>query len=117
MFDFIMGLALGILFVAIVLAWMISRAVSDFDDRMEEFVAALEKQIQENVISARVEEHDGMFYIYNVRDDSFLGQGRCIQELTSRVEERMRDVRVYITQGDADVLARLKASGSEATHA
>jgi len=118
MIEFIVGLVLGIIVTGLVLLlfaqWLVRRTSANIDA-----ITAELKQLAENIIPARVEQHDGVFYVYNTRDGSFIAQGTSIDEIKNRIEERMKDATVMVTEGDTDVLQKLKdtKSESETTHA
>ena len=64
---------------------------------------------QAATISARVEQIDGVFYVYDTRDGSFLAQGETVTELKSRIEARVKHARVLVTEGEESVLSLIKA--------
>jgi hypothetical protein len=106
------GIALSVIVVNIALRIATRRA----ERQIEELAAAI-NALSPPKIEARVEEQDGVFYVYRADDNSFLAQGTNLPELRQRIESRMKDVMVYVTEGDAEVLARLKSTGTETTHA
>jgi acetyl-CoA acetyltransferase len=59
---------------------------------------------------ARVEQIDGVFYVYDARDGSFLAQGQTADELRDRIETRVKNAQVRITEGEESVLSLLKAN-------
>lgn len=110
-FDFLLGLGIGIVATAIVIRILLAIAVR----RAEATIQALEYAINElknSTVSARVEEHDGVFYVYDAEDDTFLVQGTDLSELKRNLETRYRDKNIVVTQGDESVLARLKDTGA-----
>ena len=116
MIEFVIGVVLGIIVTGLVLLlfakWLVRRAEANIDA-----ITAELKQLAENIIPARVEQHDGVFYVYNTRDGSFIAQGTSLDEIKNRIEERMKDATVMVTEGDADVLQKLKDTKVETTHA
>ena len=113
---FFYGMFAGLVLSAIVIYW-----ISKFARRrLEREVQQLIEQIKDQAgpqIQARVEEQDGVFYVYRADDNTFLAQGTTLAELKSRIESRMKDAMVYVTEGDPEVLARLKSTNTEATNA
>ena len=112
MIDLIAGIGLGIALTCWILWFMIRRAERRAIENVERLLHVLE-QLKQGQILARVEEQDGVFYIYNTEDDSFMAQGSTVTELRERIEQRWRDVRVYVTQGEQDVIDRLKATNPD----
>ena len=109
MTEFIVGVVLGTVVTGLVLLlfaqWLVRRAEANINA-----ITAELKQLAENIIPARVEQHDGVFYVYNTRDGSFIAQGTSIDEIKARIEERMKDATVMVTEGDQSVLDQLKSS-------
>lgn len=110
--DMLMGFAVGVLVTVVAVRIAMALAMH----RAMQTIQALEKTLetlQDNLIKARVEQHDGMFYVYNTQDNSFIAQGTTLAELKSRIDERMRDINVVVTEGDAAVLEALKATKTD----
>lgn len=116
MIEFIVGVVLGMVVTGLVLLLIAQRLVNRASANIDAIAAEL-KQLAENIIPARVEQHDGVFYVYNTRDGSFIAQGTSIDEIKHRIEERMKDATVMVTEGDTDVLQKLKDTKVETTHA
>lgn len=109
MFDLLLGMMIGIGISVAITYIILDRAARRADEELTALIESIQEQ-QKNSISARVEEHDGVYYVYNIRDNSFLAQGSNLNELKDRIESRVKDVRVFVTEGDADVLQRLKST-------
>lgn len=102
----IFGMCLALVVVYFYFRMVMVRAAQNIDDLIQVI-----ERLKESIIHARVEEQDGVFYVYNTADDAFMAQGTTIAELRERIEQRWADVQVMITQGDQAVLDRLKATG------
>jgi vancomycin resistance protein YoaR len=107
--NFIIGAVAGVIVTAVVLRVALHLAVRRAEKTLEALEQAIEN-LQANMIPARVEQHDGMFYVYNARDNSFIAQGTSLAELRSRIEGRMKDAHVVVQEGDPAVLEALKAT-------
>lgn len=110
-FDFLLGLAVGIIGTTIVIRILLSMAVR----RAEATIQALEYAINElknSTVSARVEEHDGVFYVYNAEDGTFLVQGSSMIELQEKLDSQYQNKNIVVTEGDESVLTRLKNTGA-----
>ena len=116
MIEFVSGIIAGLIIAAVLIniAW---RLVTRRAEQQIEQLAEAIKTLSANQIQARVEEQAGVFYVYRVDDNTFLAQGTTMSELRERIESRMKDAMIYVTEGDAEVLARLKATVTETTHA
>ena len=79
-------------------AWWTGNKADEFNQALDEFNA--------NVIICRVEEQDGMFYFYNVLDDTFVGQARTVVEIAD-ISERL-EKQLLLDEGDQDLLERLQ---------
>jgi hypothetical protein len=107
--NFIIGAVAGVIVTAVVLRVALHIAVRHAERTLDALQEALEK-MRANLIPARVEQHEGMFYVYNTRDNSFIAQGTSLAELKSRIDDRMKDVQVIVQEGEPAVLEALKAT-------
>lgn len=111
MTEFIVGLIFGIALTLVVVRIALTIAVR----RAEATIQALEQAINvlnSSTISARVEEHDGVFYVYNAEDGTFLVQGSSMTELQEKLDSQYQNKNIVVTEGDESVLARLKNTGA-----
>ena len=101
--TFLMWYAIGwALFNWVVRPWLMRR--------LEKRIAELElvlKEVNENVVEAKIEEHHGQFYLFDKDNDHFLAQGYTAQECADKMKKKLQ---VYITAGDPDVISRFKAT-------
>lgn len=104
----IFGMCLALALVYVYLRMVMLRAAQNLDDLLQVI-----ERLKESIIQARVEEADGVFYVYNTADQSFMAQGTSIEELRERIEQRWADAQVMITQGEQAVLDRLKATDKQ----
>lgn len=109
MIEFAIGIVAGIVASIVLVRLAVWYLLKKAEQRLQELIQTVE-QAQANSVQARVEEHDGVFYVYNAEDNTFMVQGTNIAELKKRINERWKDVRVYVTEGDESVLERLKAT-------
>lgn len=99
----IFGMCLALVVVYLYLRMVMLRAAENLDDLMQVI-----ERLKDTIIQVRVEEQDGVFYIYNTQDSTFMAQGTSLAELHERIQQRWQDVSVYVTEGDKDVIERLK---------
>ena len=108
MIEFLIGAAAGAIVGYMVFRIMIHIAVSRAERELGLLARAVEIY-EASTIPARVEQIDGVFYVYDTRDDSFLAQGQTVTELRSRIESRVKHARVLVTEGEEAVVSLLKA--------
>jgi len=111
MIEFVFGMVTGVVITVGVAVWIVKGLVARAEADIESIVAEI-KKTAENIIPARIEQHDGVFYVYNTRDGSFIAQGKSIAEIKALIEERMKDSTVMVTEGDTDVIDRFRNSVS-----
>lgn len=116
--EFLLGATIGVCFtlamVYIGLKISIRRTEKQIDNLVKEI-----KSISSQIIRARVERHQDLFYVYNTQDETFMAQGSNLTELRQKIESRWRDAQVFVTEGDPETLQALKATATEGdvTHA
>ena len=108
MIEFLIGMAAGVIVGYVVFRIMIHIAVSRAEKELGLLARAVEIY-EAATIPARVEQIDGVFYVYDTRDDSFLAQGHSVDELRDRIRSRVKHARVLVTEGDESVVTLLKA--------
>ena len=101
--TFLIWYAIGwALFNWIVRPWILRR----LETRIAELELAL-KEVSEDVVEAKIEEHHGQFYLFDKNTDTFLAQGYTAQEVADKMKKKLQ---VYVTAGDPDVIQRFKAT-------
>lgn len=110
--SFFVGFVAGIVLTMVVIRIILHIAVK----RAERTIQALEQVIEklnETTVNARVEQHHGIFYVYNTHDDSFIVQGSTLDEIREHLHARWQDRHIVVTEGDPEVLDALKVSGTQ----
>ncbi len=108
------GIAVGV--------WMfylaLKLAVHILSRRIQRDLETLEEALKEHVdlIPCRVEQHDGVFFVYNNETNEFMAQGSTLIELRERIKARWKDQRVSVVAGDDAVLEQLKAQLNESSN-
>ena len=115
MIEFLLGAAAGVIVGYVVLRILVHIAVRRTEKELELLIRAVEIY-QASTIPARVEQIDGVFYVYDTRDDSFLAQGHSVDELRDRIRSRVKHAKVLVTEGEESVLSLIK-SGLESGRA
>lgn len=109
--GFFWGLLIGAVLATMILTRLIRSVLADDGVDLDKTVSKLAK-VQEKIdhkISARVEEVNGVFYVYNAEDNSFLVQGSTLKELREHLGKRIPNANIVITEGEADTVARFKS--------
>jgi hypothetical protein len=104
----VFGMILAMVVIYVYLRMVMLRAAENLDNLLNVI-----ERLKESIIHARIEEQDGVFYVYNIEDQSFMAQGKTIAELRERIEQRWRDAQVFITQGEQAVLDRLRSTEAQ----
>lgn len=58
-------------------------ATRRMNEIMDQVETSIEEQVRENVIKIEIEHHNGVYYVYNMEDKSFMAQGKDRKELES----------------------------------
>lgn len=103
MLEFFAGVVVGAAAVYLFAVWTIRRLLS------QALAEDAQHLVDDLVIRARVEEHDGIFYFYNNDSNEFLVQGRDMTELINHLESRRAGTTVHVVAGDESTIANLKA--------
>ena len=112
-FTFIGGIVIGFVASYLLLQYFVGWMLRRSEERLEMLVRAMET-VANDYIAARAEEENGVFYIYNAKDGSFMAQGSSLTELLDHVSARYPGVTVSVTEGDTEVLDRLRATVRDA---
>lgn len=112
MTEFIIGFVIGLAVTWVVYTVLIMRATAQAKSQIEAMISEITQQTK-MIIPARVERHDGVFYVYNAQDDTFMAQGNTLAELRQRIDSRWREAQVFVTEGDKDVLDALRATKTD----
>jgi len=93
--------ALLLFLVIRILAGWTSRHI---DDRLEQINAEIE-EIKRVYKRVKIEQHHDIFYLFDADTDTFIGQGRTMQEIADRVRGGMV---LNVMEGDPDVVKRFR---------
>lgn len=108
--ELLAGIGLGIAITVILAVYILNRAEAALKKDVDTLVEAIKTEAAKTVISARVEQHSGVFYVYDTTNDHFLAQGNTIAELRETLEQRFSGKNIFVTEGDQDVIDRLRAT-------
>ena len=79
------------------------------ETRIEKLNAEIEdiKKVYKRV---KIEEYHDTFYLFDADTDTFIGQGRTMQEIADKIRGEMV---LNVMEGDPDVIARFKQTGQQ----
>lgn len=98
--------ALLLFLVFRILAGWFSRHI---DDRLEQINAEI-NEIKKVYKRVKIEEYHDTFYLFDADTDTFIGQGRTMQEIADKIRGEMV---LNVMEGDPDVIARFKQTGQQ----
>jgi hypothetical protein len=93
----IMMIAGIILVVGLIVVWYILRR---FNDRLEQQFTELVEELENRIIGLEVEVDNNQYFLYNIKDKSFVCQGATAQELKERFMTRCPNQNAYFAGGD-----------------
>lgn len=109
----IMGMALSYIIHRIII-WTTLRQMEREGIEIDELLERVKKKVAERVVQARLEEHQGVFYLYRLDNGQFIAQGRTHDEIERLTELRIPNLSVYVTEADEAVLERYRATKNPA---
>ena len=79
------------------------------DAKLEEINAEIEdiKKVYKRV---KIEEYQDTFYLFDAETDTFIGQGRTMQEIADKIRGEMV---LNVMEGDPDVIKRFQQTGQQ----
>ena len=86
-----------VLLVGLVVVWYILRR---FNDRLEQQLAQLVEELEDRLIGLEVEVDNNQYFLYNIKDKSFVCQGATAEELKQRFMARCPNQNAYFAGGD-----------------
>jgi hypothetical protein len=66
------------------------RTIDNFFNQVEETIA---ENIEESILKINIEQHNGMFFVYDKETNDFMAQGKTKQELEENLAKRYPDKR------------------------
>lgn len=109
---FLLGLFCGVVLVYVALKlviWWATKKIREASSSIDKLVEKVKTEINESIITARVEEINGVFYVYSDKNE-FLAQGTTLTELRERISSRKPDTNVIIKTDNKELAEKLKAT-------
>jgi len=107
-----LGVLLGMLisYIAVrIMIWVTLRQIERQGIMIEALLQKMREK-QQQVIEARLEQHQGEFFLYRVDNGEFIAQGRTAQEITERTDRHIHDRPVVVTEAESEVMERYRAT-------
>ena len=103
MSEFLIGLGNILMIVGVVLlvglavVWYILRR---FNDQLEQQLAELVQELEDRIIGLEVEVDNNQYFLYNIKDKSFVCQGATSVEIKEKFLPRCPGQNAYFAGGD-----------------
>ena len=107
--GFVMGIALSYLIHRFIV-WSTLKQMEREGIEIDELLERVKKKVAESVVQARLEEHQGIFYLYRLDNGEFIAQGSSHDEVERLTELRIPNLPVYVTEADEAVMERYRAT-------
>jgi hypothetical protein len=111
--SFVLGICvgMGVAYVMMrIVVWATLRQMERRGIEIENLVQKIKQDAQASVVEARLEEHQGEFFLYRVDNGEFIAQGTTAKEITARTDQRIHDKAVVVTQANDGVMERYRAT-------
>lgn len=105
--SFTGGIIAG-LFICMFLAYRLLAKISQIVEAEQQKPQAL----IESDISCKIEEVNGMFYVWEVDSNEFVVQGRSIKEMQDLLVQMNKKFNLKIVEGEKSTIEKLKATAS-----
>lgn len=77
------------------------KTIDMFFNQVEETIA---EQVDASILKINIEEHNGMFFVYDKETNDFMAQGRTRDELEENLAKRYPDKRFAADKDDLRIL-------------
>ena len=104
MLEFLLGIIIGSMALYLMAAVLFQRYLNKIQQ------AVADREQQDLIIRARVEQIGNQFYIYNIDKNEFLVQGHNMKELVDNLELRKPGTVIGVVDGDEQAIQNLKAT-------
>lgn len=109
--DFLLGTVFGIFITYIILRLVFRLIVSRVETIIEDTFTSMQGEVLDsNLVKARVEDINGVFYLYNNETDVFIAQGKSIQEIQKQITAMGNTDKIVVAHGNEDTLKKLNGT-------
>lgn len=68
--------------------------------KLEKDIQVLKDRIESRIISVTIEQHGDMFYLFDKKNDSFVAQGRTLEEVNKHVDQRFKGTKIIFANNE-----------------
>jgi hypothetical protein len=104
MLEFLLGVIIGSMALYLLAAVLFQRYLNKIQQAVDE------RNQQDLLIRARIEQIGSQFYIYNLDKNEFLVQGHTMKELIDNLNLRQPGAVIKVVDGDEQAIQNLKAT-------
>jgi hypothetical protein len=109
--DFLLGTVFGIFITYIILRLVFRLIVSRVEAMIEDTFTSIQGEVpNNNLVKARVEDINGVFYLYNNDTNVFIAQGTSIQEIQNQITAMRNTDKIVVAHGDEATLKKLNGT-------
>lgn len=96
--SIILGVAIGFFISGVINQYKKIVAIRELDQSISKSLKAL----KDKIVPSRIEEDNGMLFLYNSETNEFLGQGKTFKELESIMKEKYPNKLFNVPQTEID---------------
>lgn len=117
MFEFFLGIVIGAFLLYHLMAIVATRLIEKSGGSVDQF---LDDQLKLStpqdlaITEAKVEEIDGIFYLFDSSTDMFIAQGATLLELKQRAKQCLTTSALIISSTDPEIINKLKLQENQA---
>ena len=104
MLEFLLGVIIGSMALYLMAAVLFQRYLNKIQQAVDE------RNQEDLLIRARIEQIGNQFYIYNIDKNEFLVQGHTMKELIDNLNLRQPGAVIKVVDGDEQAIQNLKAT-------
>lgn len=100
--EFLAGLAIGFALAFLIIHVIAKIYLRMQSDKLDEAIQSGLSKLKETIIPARIEDVNGILFLYNRETEEFLAQGKDMTELNRSARERFPDKLFNVPQDELD---------------
>jgi hypothetical protein len=99
---FIIGFLIGFFLAFAIIHFIANYVRKKRADILEKVTNDAIKTLKKTIIPSKIEEQNGMLFLYNSEDNTYLAQGTSLEELELNVKTRFPDKLFNVPQSEID---------------
>lgn len=114
--DFVFGALFGIIISYIAVRILIRMIVNKVERELGQSLDSLLKEVEspsqdiKEPIKARVEDINGVFYVFDTKNGDFIAQGKSVVEIQEHIKSRTLNQTIVIADGDPAVISKFRST-------